>query len=209
MAKKKPTAKKKTPRKPRKPATKPTKPEITVDTPLTTKELCYCHEYAIDLNQTAAAKRSGFSEKSARSIASELMTKPNVAAKIKELLEARLKEADAGSQRVIQELERIGFSKLTDVVSWNESGMVFIKDSDSLEPEVAAAIESVEVTEQILGKDDDQRTVIKTKVKMHSKPKTLETLCKYHGLLTDKLDVNHTGDVNITVMNYAKGKKGG
>jgi phage terminase small subunit len=45
---------------------------------LTPKQLQFCKEYLIDLNGAQAAIRAGYSEKTAKEIASENLTKPNI-----------------------------------------------------------------------------------------------------------------------------------
>lgn len=55
---------------------------------LTAKQQRFCDEYLIDLNATQAAIRSGYSEKTARQIGTENLSKPA----IKEYIENRLKE---------------------------------------------------------------------------------------------------------------------
>ena len=45
---------------------------------LNDKQKRFCQEYLKDLNATQAAIRAGYSEKSARSIANENLTKPDI-----------------------------------------------------------------------------------------------------------------------------------
>ena len=45
----------------------------------------FCMEYVIDLNGTQAAIRAGYSEKTARVQASQLLTNPNILARVREL----------------------------------------------------------------------------------------------------------------------------
>lgn len=54
---------------------------------LTTKNQRFVEEYIIDFNATKAAINAGYSEKTARSISCELLTKPNIRSAIKKLLE--------------------------------------------------------------------------------------------------------------------------
>jgi phage terminase small subunit len=56
--------------------------EVKAEKPLNAREERFVAEYMIDCNQTQAAIRAGFSVKSARQIASRLMTKANVQAAI-------------------------------------------------------------------------------------------------------------------------------
>ena len=52
---------------------------------LTAKQEAFCEEYMIDLNATQAAIRAGYSEDTARSIACENLTKPDIEDRIAEL----------------------------------------------------------------------------------------------------------------------------
>ena len=51
---------------------------------LTPKQQRFVEEYLIDLNATQAAIRAGYSEKTAKEIGAENLTKPNIAQAIKE-----------------------------------------------------------------------------------------------------------------------------
>ncbi len=57
---------------------------------LTAKQQRFCDEYLIDLNATQAAIRAGYSEKTARAIGNENLTKPD----IKEYIDARMEQKD-------------------------------------------------------------------------------------------------------------------
>lgn len=63
---------------------------VVADTKLTAKQQRFCDEYLIDLNATQAAIRAGYSEKTARVIGQENLTKPV----IKEYIEKRMKEKE-------------------------------------------------------------------------------------------------------------------
>lgn len=52
---------------------------------LTAKQKAFCEEYLIDLNATQAAIRAGYSEKTAKEIGCENLTKPNIADYIAEM----------------------------------------------------------------------------------------------------------------------------
>jgi phage terminase small subunit len=58
---------------------------------LTAKQQRFVDEYLIDLNATKAAIRAGYSEKTARSVGSENLTKPDIAEAIAEA-QARVSE---------------------------------------------------------------------------------------------------------------------
>ncbi len=52
---------------------------------LTAKQERFCKEYITDFNGSQAAIRAGYSESTAKEIASENLTKPNIVARIEEL----------------------------------------------------------------------------------------------------------------------------
>lgn len=57
-----------------------TNPEV--EKPLTARQRRFVDEYLVDFNATRAAIRAGYAERSARSIGSENLTKPNIKAEI-------------------------------------------------------------------------------------------------------------------------------
>lgn len=61
----------------------------------------FCHEYIVDLNGTQAAIRAGYSENSARQIASENLSKPNIRGRINELARLRNEAVGLSAQFVI------------------------------------------------------------------------------------------------------------
>jgi len=169
---------------------------------LTPKQSLFCIEYMIDLNATQAAIRAGYSEKTAQMIGSENLSKPIIMQHLAHLLTKREQRAEKSADDVIKELECVGFSRLGDIIEWNQSGMAFLKDSDSVSDDAMAAIESVQVTEEQSGDDKNDRMVLKTKVKLHSKMAALTQLAKHHGLVQDKIDITVPVAVQVNVVNY-------
>lgn len=70
--------------------------------PLNAKRIRFIDEYMVDLNGAAAAERSGYSKKTSRAIACELLTKPDVQAVLRERQAALADEIHITRQRVIQ-----------------------------------------------------------------------------------------------------------
>jgi phage terminase small subunit len=149
---------------------------------LSKKELLFIKAYLADPNATQAAIAAGYSEKSARSIGSENLTKPH----IKEALELGFKKItegfDVAAERVIQELARIAFVNMKDLADWNESGVRF-KSSDDIGEDAAAAI--VEVSETVTQHGGTLR------IRQHDKVRALELLGKYKKLFADRIE--HSG----------------
>lgn len=87
----------------------------TVVTALTMKQRLFVAEYLRDLNATAAAVRAGYSRRTARQMAAENLTKPDIAQAIAEAMERRAEAAHIDAVRIVQELGRVGFSNIADL----------------------------------------------------------------------------------------------
>jgi phage terminase small subunit len=74
---------------------------------LTDKQKRFCEEYIIDLNATQAAIRSGYSEDSARQIASENLSKPDIQEFIQALKDKRSEILQLDAQWVLKRLKEI------------------------------------------------------------------------------------------------------
>ena len=145
----------------------------TTDSGLTDKQERFCQEYCVDFNATQAAIRAGYSEKTADVIGIQNLGKLKVderIAKLKASLEKRTQKTQAD---IIAELEYIGFSRITDVLKVNGSGINLI-DSDKWTDPQSAAVESIAQTKDGL------------RLKMYSKLDALKTLAQMHGMLEHK-----------------------
>jgi len=68
------------------------------------KQIRFCEEYVKDYNGAKAAIRAGYSEKTARSIASEHLTKPDIQNYIQQLQEELLKQCRVETHVVLSKL---------------------------------------------------------------------------------------------------------
>lgn len=72
---------------------------------LTEKQKRFVAEYLVDLNATQAAIRAGYSEKTARSVGSENLTKPDIAAAIAKAQAKIAKKVEITVESLAAELE--------------------------------------------------------------------------------------------------------
>lgn len=135
----------------------------------------FCQEYLVDLNGTKAAERAKFGKKSARSKASQLLTKVNIQNRIAELQEARAKRTEISQDRVLKELACLGHSNIKKYVKHSAKGFMQFKDIDEISDEDARAIEAIKV-------NYDKNTI---EFKLHSKTKTLEMVGRHLGMFKD------------------------
>ena len=155
---------------------------------LTEKQQRFVEEYLIDLNATQAAIRAGYSAKTADAIGWENLTKPNIQQKIAEHMAECSKRTGINQDRVVLELARIAFVKMTDLVDSHGR----IKDGASEDD--LACIESVKYKQS----ESETGSSVEREVKISPKLKALELLGKHLGMWNDKLDVNITQPIVIT-----------
>jgi phage terminase small subunit len=147
---------------------------------LTDRQQRFVEEYLIDLNATQAAVRAGYSAKTADQQGSRMLANVKVQQAVAEQMAERSKRTGINQDRVVMELARIAFVKMTDIV--DEDGR--IRD-DAAEDDVAC-IESIKYkrSESDTGSSEERET------KIASKLKALELLGKHLGMWNDKVDVN-------------------
>lgn len=148
---------------------------------LTKKQQLFVDEYLIDLNATQAAIRAGYSVDTAREIGCENLTKPNIQEAIAKAMAERSKRTGINQDRVVLELAKIAFVKMTDVVD-PDTGEILPNASD----DDLACIESVKFKQS----DNQYGGSIEREVKLSPKMKALELLGKHLGMWNDKIDVN-------------------
>lgn len=155
---------------------------------LTVKQRMFVEEYLIDLNATQAAIRAGYSAKTADQQGSRMLANVKVQQAISERMAERSKRTGVNQDRVVLELAKIAFVRMTDVVDSN--GRI---RSDAA-PDDLSCIESIKYKES----DNEYGGSVEREVKIGSKLKALELLGKHLGMWNDKLDVNITQPVVIT-----------
>lgn len=97
---------------------------------LTDKQEIFCKEYIVDFNATQAAIRAGYSKKTARSVGSENLTKPDIQNKIKELIEDRNDRVQIDSDYVLRQAVKLHERCMQEVKPKMIAGIV-LKDADN------------------------------------------------------------------------------
>lgn len=147
----------------------------------------FVDEYLIDLNGTQAAIRAGYSPKTAQEQSSRLLSNVMVQEAISKAMAARSRRTGVNQDRVVLELAKIAFVKMTDVVDSNGRIREDATDDD------LSCIESIKFKES----DNEFGGSVEREVKIGSKLKALELLGKHLGMWNDKLDVNVTQPIVI------------
>ncbi|MCX8976514.1 terminase small subunit [Citrobacter portucalensis] len=155
---------------------------------LTDKQEMFCREYLVDLNATQAAIRAGYSEKTARSVGSENLSKPDIADRIVELKTERNEEVGVDAVYVLRRLTEIDQMDVLDILLTNGE-LKPIKDW----PKVwRTTLSGMDVTEMA----GDSAGLLK-KIKWPDKVKNLELLGKHIDVQAFKEKVEHSGEISL------------
>ena len=153
---------------------------------LTAKQQRFCDEYLIDLNAAQAAIRAGYSPKTAEQTASRLLTIVKVSDEIAREMAERSKRTGINQDRVVQELAKLAFVNIADVVDLDSATVKGTATGEDL-----ACIQSVKIKPSEFGTERE--------IKLYDKKASLELLGKHLGMFKDKLEVEADMDLNITV----------
>ena len=166
-----------------------------VGSKLTAKQAVFVEEYLVDFNATQAAIRAGYSENTARQIASENLSKPDIQEAIANAMAARSERTEITQDRVLRELGLIGFADMGDYVTISDSGDVML-DLTGLPEGATKVIHDVTQDEYKEGKGDAARDVKRTKLKLYDKRAALVDIGRHLGMFTDNF--NLSGGVTLT-----------
>ncbi|MFH1079465.1 MAG: terminase small subunit [Pseudomonadota bacterium] len=211
----------KTTKAPQKTISKPqtTTPElpITAQTPLKTnpepklkrKQQIFVAEYLVDLDATKAAIRAGYSKKSAYAIGAENLRKPPIKAAIDAEIEKRKADCGGRAERVIAELELLGFSDMGDFVEIDEGGAVRAFPLGTLAEGKSRIIRKVKEKRTIKSTAEGDQILESTyEFELYDKVKPLETLARHHGLLHDKQELDVKQPITFVTKDFYMDKDG-
>lgn len=155
---------------------------------LTAKQQRFVDEYLTDLNATQAAIRAGYSEKTARSISNENMTKPDIQAAIAKGMQARSGRTEITQDMVLRELAKIGFSDIRKVVRWGETQVRMVDGEEDCAEDMVpyhglALIDSTEIDDNTAGAIAEvSQGRDGLKVKLHDKKGALVDIGRHLGM---------------------------
>jgi phage terminase small subunit len=173
---------------------------------LNPKQARFVDEYLIDLNAKQAAIRAGYSERTAESQGSRLLSHAMVAAEVADRQVERSQRTGVTQDRVLEELARLAFSDVRAIFS--EGGG--LKHPGVLNDGAAAAIGAVEVVTKTIPLGNGEVDVEHThKIKMWDKPRALEMLARHLGMFNDKLQVTVTDGLAERVRRAKERASGG
>lgn len=154
---------------------------------MTEKQKRFCDEYLIDLNATRAAIRAGYSEKTAKQIGQQNLTKLD----LREYIDKRLAEKEA---ELIADQDEV-LKYLTSVMRREKNEHIVVTTSE--EKTTYVPDETGKVRRQTVKKEIPQ--IVEIPAKLSDANKAAELLGKAHGLYTDKIEADIDMELNINI----------
>lgn len=172
--------------------------------PLTAKQQRFVDEYLKDLNATQAAKRAGYSAKTAQEQGSRLLSNVMVAAVVAQGQKKLADKAGVTAEKIVAELAKLGFSNMSDYLSVNSEGSPYV-DLSALDHDKWAAVGEVTVDHINKRDGEETRTVERVKFKLADKRAALVDLGKHLGMFVDRHE--HTGSEELLDALAAAGER--
>jgi phage terminase small subunit len=156
------------------------------DKKLTPKQEQFVREYLIDLNATQAAKRAGYSERTAYSQGQRLLKDVEIQQAITEAMNNRAQRTGITADRVLQEYARLGFFDPRKL--FHDNGQP--KEISELDDDTAAALAGLDLVEIYEGTGEDRKFVGYTKkYKIADKKGALDSIAKHLGMFVDRTEI--------------------
>lgn len=155
---------------------------------LTLMEAKFVIAYMTDANCSAeaAARIAGY-KTDPKVISAQVLSRPRVREALRIQLQARAERTQITADRVISEIGKIAFADIRGI--FKEDGS--LKAIPEMTQEQAALIESLDVDELFEGKGEDRIQIgVTKKLKLYNRLKSLETLAKHLGVLSDRVMFN-------------------
>lgn len=145
------------------------------------KQERFVDEYLIDLNQTQAAIRAGYSAKSASEIGYQLLQKTSVSEEIAKRMAARSVRTGINQDRVVLELARIALVNPDKVINTEDAS---VKQEASVDDLACIQKVKVKIMEGDKGRSEEREVI------MYDKIRALDLLGRHLGMFKDKVEVS-------------------
>lgn len=133
-------------------------------------------------NATEAAKFAGYSEKTAYSQGQRMLKDVEAKALINKGLMEILEHLEMDKIEWYTEVKALATSNIRNIASFGPDGVI-LKSSKEIDDDSSRAIESVE---SVTTYDSEGKKKVTTKIKLHSKTKSLDTWGKFLGMLKEE-----------------------
>lgn len=153
-------------------------------------------EYLVDLNAADAARRAGYSDKTAKQIGHRLLASPAIQAAVSAAQAKHIAKVDLTAENVLEQLRRI--IMFDPAAMYDDRGCLLpVRD---MPPEARSMLSGLEVDQIFEGSGDERKqTGVVSKVKFWNKADSLKAAMSHLALLAP-VKHEHTGDFVVRNM---------
>jgi len=155
---------------------------------LTTKQRLFIDHYLQCFNASEAARRAGYSERTAQQMGSENLSKPVIS----EAIQARLQEVHMGADEALKLMADIARGDVAQIMDITSMGFS-LDMSKAKELGLTRLIKKVKqrtVTHIAKSESDEDREVIDLEVELYPADAALRDILKVHGKFTEKIELS-------------------
>ncbi len=151
---------------------------------LTPKQDRFCNEYLVDLNYTQAAIRAGYSKKTAGSIGSENLKKPEIKKRIEHLRKDQIERIQMTADDVLMELFILAKANIGDFFEEGENGEMEFKDFSDITERQWSTVN------QVHAKYGEGGVVVEIKLKQYDRVRVIELIGKHLAMWQNRLQID-------------------
>lgn len=166
---------------------------------LTEKEKNFCHEYVVDWNGARAARAAGYSENSAREIATQNLSKLHIKQYIDFIKNDYEMLCGISKTKQINELAKIAYSSIAHL----HDTWITRKEFENLTDEQKASIESIDTKIVKTAIGEELVNIEHVKIKLYSKLAALEQINKMMGY-NEPDKIEHSGEIKTNKIDLSK-----
>lgn len=175
---------------------------------LSKKQSTFCREYIVDLNATQAAIRAGYSKNTAKSVASENLTKPDIREQIFTLINERNMRLQIDADSVLKDLVLKMSADLADI--FDSQGAFLPIDKWPIEWR-RGLVAGVEIKQEYIYEESQRMpSGVVTKVRLADRTRILELVGRHVGIQAwkDNAKVDVVDDRLVEKLNAALKRAG-
>lgn len=157
--------------------------------PLTRKQQVFVAEYIRCWNASEAARRAGYSQRTAGSIGAENLTKPE----IQEAIQAKLAEVHMSADEALKLQADIARADVGDIMEATTFGYNFDmrKAKETGFTKLIKKVKQKTVTIMGKGEDSEDTEIHTLEIELYDAQAAIRDVLKIHGKFVEKVEVNH------------------
>ena len=164
---------------------------------MTNKQRLFIDYYLQSFNASDAARKAGYSERTARQIGSRLLTDVDIKAEI----QARLADVHMSADEALKLLADIARGDVAQIMDVSSMGFnLDMKKAQELGlTRLIKKIKQKTVTHIAKNESDEDREVHDLEVELYPADAALRDILKVHGKFTEKIEVNQKGVTKVEI----------